>query len=269
MVRGSSLNMESVPRTLGRRIISYASFAGRLSLFWSDTMAKAVTPPFYFLETVRQIYTIGVRSLLLTSTVALSVGLVLAMQTIGTLQTFGAVNYVSVVVGLAVVKELGPVLTALMVAGRAGSGISAELGSMKVTRQIDALTVSAVNPMRYLVVTRVLACMVAVPLLTVIADVLGVLGGLIIGVMQGNISFYLYLSYTFKYVELVDIIPGLLKTVFFGMLVGVVASYYGFSTTGGTEGVGNSTKSSVVSSSLLIMISDVILTRILLWIFGG
>jgi phospholipid/cholesterol/gamma-HCH transport system permease protein len=261
--------MGNIPQAVGSQIMQYANFAGRMFLFWADTMAKCVTPRFYFAETVRQIYSIGVKSLLLTSTVAFSVGLVLAMQTIGTLQTFGAVNYVSVVVGLAVVKELGPVLTALMVAGRSGSGISAELGSMKVTRQIDALTVSAINPMRYLVVTRVVACMVAVPLLAIIADLLGVLGGLIIGVIQGNISFYLYLSYTLKYIELTDVIPGLLKTIFFGMLVGTVSSYYGFTTTGGTEGVGNSTKSSVVTSSLLIMTSDVVLTRILLWIFGA
>ncbi len=232
-------------------------------------MGKCVTPRFYFAETIRQIYSIGVNSLLLTSTVALSVGLVLAMQTMGTLQTFGAVNYVSIVVGLAVVKELGPVFTALMVAGRAGSGICAELGSMKVTRQIDALTVSAINPMRYLVATRIVACMVAVPLLTIIADVLGVLGGLIIGVVQGGISFHLYMSYTLTYVGLTDIIPGLLKTIVFGMIVGTVASYYGFETTGGTEGVGNSTKASVVTSSLLIVIFDVILTRILLGIFGS
>jgi len=238
-------------------------------LFWVDIMRKCVTPRFYLAETVRQVYTIGVMSLLLTSTVALSVGLVMAMQTIGTLQAFGAVNYVSVGVGLAVVKELGPVLTGLMVAGRAGSGISAELGSMKVTRQIDALTVSAVNPIRYLVVTRVVACMIAVPLLTIIADVLGVFGGFIIGVTQGDISPYLYTSFTLKYITLSDVIPGLLKTIIFGMLVGTVASYYGFETTGGTEGVGNSTKSSVVTASLLIMISDVILTRILLWIFGS
>ncbi len=260
--------MESLIQTIGGRMMDYAGFAGRLFLFWADAMAKCVTPKFYFAETVRQIYSIGVKSLLLTSTVALSVGLVLAMQTIGTLQTFGAVNYVSIVVGLAVVKELGPVFTALMVAGRAGSGICAELGSMKVTRQIDALTVSAVNPMRYLVATRIVACMVAVPLLTVIADILGLLGGLIIGVVQGGISFHLYVSYTLTYVELTDVVPGLLKTIFFGMIVGTVASNYGFETTGGTEGVGNSTKASVVTASLLIVISDVILTRILLWVFG-
>jgi phospholipid/cholesterol/gamma-HCH transport system permease protein len=260
--------MANIPEAVGRYTERYASGAGRMFLFWADTMVKCVTPRFYFSETVHQIYSVGVKSLLLTSTVALSVGLVLAMQTIGTLKTFGAVNYVSIVVGLAVVKELGPVFTALMVAGRSGSGICAELGSMKVTRQIDAMTVSAVNPMRYLVVTRVVACMIAVPLLTVLADILGIAGGMVVGVLQGNISFHLYLSYTLKYITLTDMIPGLLKTIFFGMLVGVVASYYGFETTGGTEGVGNSTKASVVTASLLIVLSDVILTRLLLWVFG-
>lgn len=260
--------MENLPALVGRRLEEYASFGGRMFLFWADTMAKCVTPRFYLSETIRQAYSIGVKSLLLTSTVAISVGLVLAMLTIDYLRTFGVLNYVSVMVGLAVVKELAPVLTALMVAGRAGSGICAEIGSMKVTRQIDALTVSAIDPVRYLVVTRVVACMVVVPLLTIIADVLGILGGLIIGVTQGNISYRLYMSYTFQYITLTDIIPGLLKTIFFGMLVGTVASYYGFQTTGGTEGVGNSTKSSFVTTSLLIVTSDVILTRILLWIFG-
>jgi phospholipid/cholesterol/gamma-HCH transport system permease protein len=259
--------MGSLPQAIGRGVVRYAGFAGRMFLFWADAMTKCVTPRFYLSETIRQIYSIGVRSLLLTSTVAISVGLVLAMYILVTLRTFGVVNYVAVILGLAMVKELGPVLTALMVAGRAGSGISAELGSMKVTRQIDALTVSAINPMRYLVVTRIVACMVAIPLLAVIADVLGILGGLIISVVQGDISPYVYLSYTLKYVKLTDVVPGLLKTVFFGMLVGTVSSFYGFETTGGTEGVGNSTKSSVVTASLLIVMSDVVLTRILLWIF--
>lgn len=259
--------MGSLPQVVGGRLMEYASFAGRMFLFWADTMTKCVTPRFYFSETIRQMHSIGVNSLLLTSTVAISVGLVLAMQTIGTLQIFGAVNYVSIVVGLAMVKELGPVFTGLMVAARSGSGISAELGSMKVTRQIDALTVSAINPMRYLVVTRVVACMLIMPLLTIIADVLGIVGGMIIGVVQGNIGFQLYLTYTLEYIELTDVFPGLLKTIFFGMIIGTVASFYGFETTGGTEGVGNSTKSGVVTASLLIVISDVILTRILLEIF--
>lgn len=262
------LRMKNLPRALGSDFLEYANFAGRMFLFWADAMRKAFTTHFYFHETVRQVFSIGVKSLLLTSTVALSVGMVMAMQTIGTLKAFGSVNYVAVVVGLAVTKELGPVLTALMVAGRAGSGISAEIGSMKVTRQIDALTISAVNPIRYLVVTRIVACMLAVPLLAVIADILGISGGLLVGTAQGNISPYLYMSYTLKYIGYVEVFPGLIKTVFFGMIIGTVACYYGFKTTGGTEGVGNSTKSSVVTTSLMIMLSDVVLTRMLLIIFG-
>jgi phospholipid/cholesterol/gamma-HCH transport system permease protein len=261
------LAMLNILQSVGRSAINYVDVAGRMFLFWTDVMIKCLTPRFYFSETARQVYSIGVTSLLLTCTVAISVGLVLAMQTIGTLQIFGATNYVSVVVGQAVVKEIGPVLTALMVAGRAGAGISAEIGSMRVTRQIDAITVSAVNPVRYLVVTRVLACMIAVPLLTVTADILGIFGGMIIGVQQANISLPLYISYTIKYIGLNEVIPGLLKTIFFGMLVGTVSCYYGFQTTGGTEGVGNATKASVVTASLLIMIFDVIITRLLLWVF--
>jgi phospholipid/cholesterol/gamma-HCH transport system permease protein len=125
-----------------------------------------------------------------------------------------------------------------MMAARAGSGITAELGAMKVTRQIDALTVSSVDPIRFLAATRTSACMGMLPLLTVLSDVLGILGGLIIGVFHGNIGFHLYLSYTLQYVKLVDVIPGLLKTVFFGMLVGVVPSYFGFEASGGTGGEG-------------------------------
>lgn len=261
--------MSSLFQAVGRSAIDFLDFSGRLFLFWFDVMLKCVTPRFYFSETVRQLYAIGVTSFLLTSTVAVSVGIVLAMQTIGTLETFGATNYVSVVVGQAIVKEIGPVLTALMVAARAGSGISAEIGSMRVTRQIDAITVSAVNPIRFLVVTRVLACMIAVPLLTITADALGILGGMIIGVQQAGISLPLYISYTVKYIGLLEIIPGLLKTIFFGMLVGIVSCYYGFQAAGGTEGVGKATKASVVAASLLIMIFDVIITRLLLWVFGG
>ena len=260
--------MVNVLQNLGRMMLAGVDFAGRMFLFWADVIIKCVTPRFYFSEISKQLYAIGATSFLLTGTVAVSVGIVLAMQTIDTLEIFGATQYVSVVVGQAVVKEIGPVLTALLVAGRAGAGISAEIGSMRVTRQIDAVTVSAVNPIRYLVVTRVLACMMAVPLLTITADVLGVLGGMMIGVLQGNIGLSLYLSYTIKYVGLKEIIPGLLKTIFFGMLVGTVASYYGFHATGGTEGVGKATKGSVVTASLLIMIFDVIITRIFLWVFN-
>jgi phospholipid/cholesterol/gamma-HCH transport system permease protein len=251
-------------------MILFADYLGRILFFLADAVRWTFLPPFLIGETIRQMYLIGVKSLPLTSIAALAIGLVLAMQTIWILSKFGAVNYLAAVVGLAIVKELGPVVTALMVAGRAGSGISAELGSMKVTRQIDALRVSAVNPTKYLVTTRVLACMICLPLLTVFADALGILGGWVIGISLGGINSRLYWDTTLRYITLdADLIPGLLKTVFFGLIIGVVACFHGFSTEGGTEGVGLSTTTTVVSSSLMILISDVFLTRLLQMIFEG
>ncbi len=213
-------------------------------------------------------YSIGVKSLPLTSTVGFSVGLVFAMQTVGTLKTYGAVNQLATLVGKAILRELGPVLTALMVASRAGSGISAELGSMKVTRQIDALEVSAINPFKYLVMTRVAACVLVVPMLAVIADVLGVLGGWIIGVTDAGLGAGFYWSTTLHYITLADVYPGLLKTVFFGFLIGIISSFHGFNARGGTEGVGEATTTTVVVCCLSIMLSDVLLTKIFIRLFG-
>jgi len=194
--------------------------------------------------------------------------MVLAMQTTGVLARFGAKEYVAVVVGLAIVRELGPVLTALMVAGRAGSGISAEIGAMRVPRQIDALTVSAVDPLKYLVVTRVAACVIVMPLLTAIANSLGLFGGFIIAVLQEGISPTFYAARTLDFIGFVDYVPGLFKAVVFGFIVALVACYQGYHTTGGTEGVGKSTTATVMATSLLVMLADVILTRVLISIFG-
>lgn len=258
------LKMKNLVTSIGSSIIEFSNYIGRLLFFLADTFRWTFVPPFLIRETIKQIYLIGVKSISLTSISALAIGLVLAMQTIWILSKFGAINYLAAVVGLAIVKELGPVVTALMVAGRAGSGISAELGSMKVTRQIDALRVSAVNPTKYLVTTRVVACMVSLPILTVFADALGILGGWLIGVSLGGINSRLYWDTTLRYVTLdTDLIPGLIKTVFFGLIIGVVGCFHGFNTSGGTEGVGLSTTSTVVSASLMILISDVFLTRLL------
>ncbi|RKX97363.1 MAG: ABC transporter permease, partial [Spirochaetes bacterium] len=176
----------------------------------------------------------------------------MAMQTIGLLTRFGATTYVAVVVGLSMVKELGPVITALMVAGRAGSGMSAEIGSMKVTNQIDALKVLAVDPVRYLVTTRIVATVVVLPILTAIADVVGIGGGMLMGVTQGGIGTRLYIETTFRFIKLEDILSGLSKTIIFGLLIALIATYEGFKTKGGTAGVGLATTSTMVLSSLLI-----------------
>lgn len=262
--------MKNPVTSIGSSILKFADYIGQVLFFLADAIKWFLLPPFFIRETIKQIYLIGVKSLPLTSISALSIGLVLAMQTIWILSKFGAINYLAAVVGLAIVKELGPVVTALMVAGRAGSGISAELGSMKVTRQIDALRVSAINPVKYLVITRVIACMISLPILTIFADVLGILGGWFIGVSLGGINSRLYWDTTLRFVTLnADLIPGLLKTIFFGLIIGVVGCFHGFNTEGGTEGVGLSTTTTVVSASLMIFVSDVFLTRLLQMLFEG
>ncbi len=253
---------------MGQEALRQAEVAGRFTIFCAQVLRRMHTAPVYVREVIKQMYAIGVESLVLVSVVVFAAGLVLAMQTVGVLSRFGARDYVAVLVGLSIVRELGPVLTALMVAGRAGSGISAEIGSMRVTRQIDALTVSAVDPLQYLVVTRVAACVFVMPLLTTIANSLGLLGGFIIGVVQEGISPRFYAHTTLEFLSFADYVPGLLKAGVFGFIIAVVACYQGFHTTGGTEGVGRSTTTAVMATSLLVMIADVILTRILIMVFG-
>jgi phospholipid/cholesterol/gamma-HCH transport system permease protein len=170
-------------------------------------------------------------------------------------------------VAFSFVRELGPLLAAIMLAARGGAGMGAELGSMRVTHQIDALTVSAVNPMKYLVVTRIVACILVTPLLAVAADIIGILGGMVIGVLQINMTPTYYYSLTIKFLQLRDVLPPILKTTFFGLIIGTVSCFQGYTTSHGTFGVGQSTKTAVVSTILLILVSDVFLTKLtlLLW----
>ncbi|HEY8514249.1 MAG TPA: ABC transporter permease [Candidatus Binatia bacterium] len=247
----------------GRQVIELASFVGSLVVFLASSARTIVRRGFPVRVVVLQLYEIGLKTLPLTAIASFAIGVVLALQTIVMLRKFGAVHYVAVVVGLSVTKELGPVVTALMVAGRAGSGISAELGSMKVTRQIDALQVLAVDPRQYLVATRILACVLAVPLLAAISDLLGILGGALVAVTAGGVPPSTYLETTLYYVTLNDLLTGLGKTVIFGLIVGTTASFYGFRTEGGTSGVGRATTNTVVTASLMIFITDVFMTQIL------
>lgn len=254
---------------VGSRVLDFARYMGDLFLFSLSALRLLFRKPLFFGLVVRQVLEIGVRSFPLVGIASFSIGVVLAMHSVHLLQQFGAVHYVAAAVGLSVVKELGPVITALMVAGRAGSGISAEIGSMRVTRQIDALQVLAVNPMKYLVGTRILASVIAVPILAGFADLLGIGGGMLMGVTQGGISPDLYLDITFQFVEMIDLIPGLLKAAFFGFVVGVISTHGGFHARGGTTGVGSATTRTVVVSSLMIFISDVFLSQTFLIFLGG
>jgi len=258
---------DRVLQLAGHHVVRFVDYMGQLTLFFVAAFTALFRPPWFFREVIAQMFHLGVKSLPLVAVAAFSVGLVLAMQTVGVLSWFGAANYIATIVGMSMVRELGPVLTALMVVGRAGSGISAELGSMRVTRQIDAMRVSAVNPMKYLVGTRLLACMLVLPLLTGVADILGILGGWVIGVTQVGLTSKYYYQLTLKYITLKDVVPGVLKTVVFGAIIGTVGCFHGYHTTHGTFGVGQSTKAAVVTGSLLVLVSDVFLTRISLLIW--
>jgi phospholipid/cholesterol/gamma-HCH transport system permease protein len=248
----------------GHQTVAFIDYMGELGLFFWDGCRSLAHPPWFVREVVAQMYHLGVRSFSLVAVASFAVGLVLAMQGINVLKLFGAANYIATSVAFTFVRGMGPLLAGIMLASRGGAGMGAELGSMRVTHQIDALTVSAVNPMKYLVVTRIVACMLVLPLLTVAANLIGILGGMIIGVTQVGMTPTYYYTLTIKYLTLKDVLPGIGKTTVFGLIIGTVSCFHGFNTEHGTFGVGQATKTSVVASILLILISDVFLTKLTL-----
>ncbi len=251
----------------GHQTLAVLDYFGKLTLFFLEACRTLAHPPWFFREIVAQMYYLGVKSFVLVAVASFSTGLVLAMQGLKVLSWFGAGNYIATSVAFSFVRELGPLLAAIMLAARGGAGMGAELGSMRVTHQIDALTVSAVNPMKYLVVTRIVACILITPLLAVAADIIGILGGMVIGVLQVNMTPTYYYSLTIKFLQLRDVLPPILKTTFFGLIIGTISCFQGYTTSHGTFGVGQSTKTAVVSTILLILVSDVFLTKLtlLLW----
>jgi len=204
----------------------------------------------------------GFDSLVIASFVAFFTGIVIAMQSAYQLARFGANIYVAPMVSIGIARELGPVLTALVVAGRVGAAIAAELGTMKVTEQIEALETMALNPVRYLVVPRFLALLVMLPCLTIFADILGIFGGFLVGVFQLGLNPYRYITFSFKFMLFKDFYTGIIKSACFGIIIAMIGCYMGLRTKGGAEGVGKSTTLSVVTSFILIILFDVILTGI-------
>lgn len=251
----------------GHQTIAFIDYMGDLFLFFLEACRSLVHPPWFVREVIAQMYHLGVKSFPLVVVASFAVGLVLAMQGIKVLSWFGAANYIATSVAISFVRELGPLMAGIMVAARGGAGMGAELGSMRVTHQLDALTVSAINPMKYLVVTRILACMLVLPLLTVASNFIGILGGMVIGITQVGMSPNYYYTLTIKYLTLRDLLPGIGKTSIFGLIIGTVGCYHGYNTEHGTFGVGQATKISVVAAILLILVSDVFLTKLslLLW----
>lgn len=230
--------------------------------FITATIRNMFSRDFEFREFLRQCFQIGNKSLALISVTGLIMGLVLTIQSRPVLANFGAVSMLPGMVAISLLREMGPVITALICAGKISSGMGAELGSMKVTEQIDAMEVSSVNPIRFLVVTRVLAATLMVPVLTLYADGLGLLGSWAGANIKGDVSLILYFSQAFGHIDFIDFLPAVIKTFFFGSIIGWVGTYKGYNAGRGTESVGTAANSAVVLASLLILVVDVVAVQI-------
>jgi phospholipid/cholesterol/gamma-HCH transport system permease protein len=249
-----------------RAILEFLEFiGGSFNLLYASIIA-AFRRPFYFRLLIEQCYILGVKSSSIVFITALSTGMVMSLQFGFGLERFGGKLYVPKVVGLSIMRELGPVLSCLMIAARVGSGIAAELGSMNVTQQIDAIRALGTDPIKRLVIPRVLALLIMTPLLTVFADLVGVFGGMFISNAELFIHPDFYYHEAILSLKTSDFLVGILKTSFFGLLIALTGCYYGMRTEGGTQGVGQATTRSVVTSSLLIVVTDFVLTK-LFWIF--
>jgi phospholipid/cholesterol/gamma-HCH transport system permease protein len=238
-----------------------------LTLFSLAFFKEVFKPPYEFAEIRKHMYELGYKTLPIVSVTGFIIGLVLAMQSQPTLARFGAESFIPNMVALSVVRELGPVLTALIFAGRVSSGIGAELGSMRVTEQIDAMEVSAVNPYRYLVVTRILACTLILPILTMIVNFLAIIGGFLAIKLSQGTNFKVYIDAVTRTLQFTDFLPAIAKTFVFGFIVGAVGAYKGYNAENGTVGVGEASTTSVVMASLLILLVDMVLVKLTVLIF--
>ena len=251
----------------GAAIISALAWTGAVAIFGARALGAAFRPPYEFREIIRQVFEIGWKSAPLIAAAGLAIGVVLSMHTRASLERFGAEAMIPAGLAMALIRETGPLVTALLVAGRVGAGIGAELGAMKVTEQIDALEAVAVDSFKFLAVTRSLACIIAMPLLTTITNFCGIVGGYVAEASVSGMSWELYFSRAFSLVEFGDLVPATVKTCVFGLIIGTVACYLGFTTSHGTEGVGRTATRSVVLSSMLIILSNVVLVRLIFFLF--
>ena len=237
---------------------------GAATLLAEATVRRMFTRPFDFGEVVRQLEAIGLRSMNLAIVISLFTGMVMALQTAVALAAFGAKLYLGEAVALSIVRELGPVLTALMVGGRVGAGITAELGSMTVSEQVDALRSLGADPIRKLVVPRMWALLVGLPLLVVLADVMGILGGLIIATWELGLAPGFYSSHVLRMLGYDDVFSGLAKTVFFAFVIAIISCYNGLHASGGADGVGRATTNTVVAIAISVLVLDFFLTKLFL-----
>ncbi|MBN2372793.1 ABC transporter permease [bacterium] len=253
----------SILEDIGRFFYTFLSEAGEIFILLCQAFFWLFRAPLKWKITLKQMGEVGVNSVPVTLITATFTGMVLALQSYIGFKRFNAETMVGTVVALSMVRELGPVLTGLIVAGRAGSEMAAELGTMKVTEQIDALYTLAVDPIHYLIVPRILAGIIMLPVLTILADFIGIAGGYLLSIKVLKANPVIYMRRTFDHMELSDIYIGLLKSSCFGLIISTVGCHKGLSTEGGAEGVGKATTGAVVLSSMLILISDYILTALL------
>jgi len=243
------------------------NLVGTAAQFAARVILEAIKPPYELRETVRQLFELGCRSLPLIAASGFAVGVVLSMHTRASLARFGAEALIPAGLALALVRETGPLTAGLLLSGRIGAGIGAELGAMKVTEQIDALEAIAVDSFRYLVVTRVVACVIALPILTSVMNLTGMLGGFAAETSITGMPFRTYFRLAFSSIQFSDLIPATLKTAVFGFIIATVASYLGTHTTRGTEGVGQASTQSVVYSSIFLILANVLLVRLIFFFY--
>ena len=248
-------------------VTSFLAGVGDAALFGFKAAREVWTPPFEVGETIRQIYELGLRSAPLIAVSGVAIGVVLSMHTRASLERFGAESMIPAGLAMALVRETGPLTAGLLLSGRIGAGIGAEIGAMRVTEQIDALEASAVDAFRYLVVTRVIACVIALPILTTVMDFAGMFGGFIAETAATGMPLRLYLTRAFSLIDVTDYVPATLKTMVFGFIIATMSSYLGFTTESGTEGVGRASTRAVVFSSMLIIVANVVLVRLIFFIF--
>jgi len=248
---------------LGERVYAMVLDLGAVFTLFVQVVSWVVRPPSEIRNIVKQMEEVGIRSMPVVLVTYSFTGIALALQSYSGFQRFGATSFVGSVVALSITRELGPVFAGLMVSGRVGASMAAELGTMKVTEQIDALVTLATNPVKYLVVPRVVAATIVLPVLVVFADLLGIVGGYFVSVYLMGANPYVYVAKTYQYLEFNDIYTGLVKASVFGTLIALISCHHGFAAQGGAEGVGRATTRAVVASSMMVLVSDYFMTSLM------
>ena len=252
---------------LGTGVLGLLGSVGAMATFGARAVTEAARPPYEAGEVLKHIYQFGYRSAPLILTAGFAIGIVLSMHTRASLEGFGAESLIPAGLAMALIRETGPLTAGLLVAGRVGAGIGAEIGAMKVSEQIDALEATAVDAFKYLAVTRIIELMIVMPLLTTLMNFSGLVGGYVAEAAASGMSARMYFESAFSFITYSDIIPATLKTIVFGYLIAAVSSYLGFTTSRGTEGVGEASTRSVVMASMLIILSNVILVKIIFFFY--